>query len=122
MGAFEHHEELADPWKVGYVLGPSSCNYIPDDNSSVMITRTATIAAAGNCLDVDEFQRYRIVKIDEEESYAANCVWVNGRVLLAKGYPRAAKTISEAGYRIIELDVSEFRKLDGGLSCLSLRF
>ncbi len=38
------------------------------------------------------------------------------------GYPNAKKTIEKAGYEIIEVDVSEFKKLDGGLSCLSLRF
>lgn len=81
-----------------------------------------TLAATGGCLRVEEFQQYRILEIEEDESYAANCIWVNGRVLVAKGYPRAARTISEAGYPVIELDVSEFRKLDGGLSCLSLRF
>jgi dimethylargininase len=71
---------------------------------------------------VEEFQKYHILEIDEQESYAANCIWVNGRVLVAKGYPHTSKTISESGYPVIELDVSEFRKLDGGLSCLSLRF
>ncbi len=38
---------------------------------------------------------------------------------------RFGKTLSlikDAGYKTIEVDVSEFRKLDGGLSCLSLRF
>ena len=42
--------------------------------------------------------------------------------LVAKGFPYSQKTIRGAGYPIIEVDVSEFRKLDGGLSCLSLRF
>ncbi|MCD8315985.1 MAG: N(G),N(G)-dimethylarginine dimethylaminohydrolase, partial [Eggerthellaceae bacterium] len=30
--------------------------------------------------------------------------------------------IQDAGYPTIEVDTSEYRKLDGGLSCLSLRF
>jgi len=47
---------------------------------------------------------------------------VNDRVLIPKGYPKARETIENAGYAIKEIDVSEFRKLDGGLSCLSLRF
>ena len=41
---------------------------------------------------------------------------------MAQGYPKAKKAISDLGYPIIELDMSEFRKIDGGLSCLSLRF
>jgi dimethylargininase len=43
-------------------------------------------------------------------------------VLVAKGYPKTKKLIEQAGYKTIELGMSEFRKLDGGLSCLSLRF
>jgi dimethylargininase len=56
------------------------------------------------------------------EQYAANCVWINNNVLVPKGYPVAKAKIKTAGYNVIEVDVSEFRKLDGGLSCLSLWF
>lgn len=52
----------------------------------------------------------------------ANSLWINGKVIVPQGYPLAAKAIKETGYDIIELDVSEFQKMDGGLSCLSLRF
>jgi dimethylargininase len=62
------------------------------------------------------------LRIEDDESYAANCIWINGYVLIATGYPKARRTIEGAGYQVLELDVSEFRKLDGGLSCLSLRF
>jgi len=80
------------------------------------------LVACGEFLSNDELQKFNILKIDEDESYAANCIWVNGRVLIPKGYPKARATIENAGYQIKEIDVSEFRKLDGGLSCLSLRF
>lgn len=60
--------------------------------------------------------------IDEEERYAANCILVNDIVLMPAGFPKTRHLISSLGYDIIEIDVSEFRKLDGGLSCLSLRF
>ncbi len=80
------------------------------------------LVAAGAFLDKQEFQAFDILAIDDEESYAANCIWVNDKVLIPKGFPRAKKTISQAGYATLEVDVSEFRKLDGGLSCLSLRF
>ena len=47
---------------------------------------------------------------------------VNDQVLVPKGFPKSVEMISAQGYPVIELDVSEFQKLDGGLSCLSLRF
>jgi dimethylargininase len=80
------------------------------------------LVACGEFLTNGELQQFNILPIDEDESYAANCIWVNGRILVPKGYPKARTTIENAGYMITEIDVSEFQKLDGGLSCLSLRF
>jgi dimethylargininase len=56
------------------------------------------------------------------EAYAANCVRVNDAVLVAAGYPRMSEALRAKGCRLVHLDMSEFRKMDGGLSCLSLRF
>jgi dimethylargininase len=56
------------------------------------------------------------------EAYAANCVRVNEVVFTAAGYPQMRAALESKGFRVVSLDVSEFRKMDGGLSCLSLRF
>ena len=56
------------------------------------------------------------------ESYAANSLWLNDRVLVPSGFPLTRAAIEKAGGATVPVDVSEFRKLDGGLSCLSLRF
>ncbi len=55
-------------------------------------------------------------------SAAANCVRVNDRVLLALGFPKMRQTLEKLDYDVLTLDMSEFQKMDGGLSCLSLRF
>ncbi|MFO7668253.1 MAG: arginine deiminase family protein [Bacteroidales bacterium] len=68
------------------------------------------------------FSRYERIEVEESESYAANSLWINGTVLVPEGFPVTLEKIKKAGYPTILLDVSEFRKLDGGLSCLSLRF
>lgn len=80
------------------------------------------LVACGEFLKKEEFQKFNILEIDEDESSAANCIWVNDTVIMPKGYLKARATIEAAGYRTREVDVSEFQKLDGGLSCLSLRF
>ncbi len=80
------------------------------------------LVACGEFVSNPEFRKYNILEIPENESYAANCVWINDYVLIPKGYPKAKQIITDAGYSIKELDMSEFQKLDGGLSCLSLRF
>ena len=56
------------------------------------------------------------------EGYAANCVRVNEAVLVPEGYPQMSAALTRRGCRVVRLDMSEFRKMDGGLSCLSLRF
>ena len=80
------------------------------------------LLACGEFLSKEEFKGFNILEIDKDESYAANCIWVNDIVLIPKGFPKAKEVIKDTGYTVKEIDVSEFRKLDGGLSCLSLRF
>jgi dimethylargininase len=64
----------------------------------------------------------RIVRVTPGEEFGANCVRVNDVVLIAAGHPQLQKDLTLTGYQTVILDVSEFRKMDGGLSCLSLRF
>jgi dimethylargininase len=62
------------------------------------------------------------IAVSADEGYAANCVRINDAVLFAAGYPRLQATLERKGYKLLVLEMSEFRKMDGGLSCLSLRF
>lgn len=80
------------------------------------------LLASAEFLTHPDFKSFNTLPVIDSESYAANCIWVNEKVLIPQGYPETKKAIHMAGYELIELDVSEFRKLDGGLSCLSLRF
>lgn len=79
------------------------------------------LLVAGEFINNSIFGRFNNIIIDESESYAANCIWVNDYVLVPAGFPKTKAAIEQAGYQTIAVDVSEFRKLDGGLSCLSLR-
>jgi len=69
-----------------------------------------------------DFDGYELVRIATGEEYAANCIRVNNFVLIAAGFPNFEKSLRALGYQLIVLDMSEFQKMDGGLSCLSLRF
>ncbi|MBQ6621833.1 MAG: N(G),N(G)-dimethylarginine dimethylaminohydrolase [Mogibacterium sp.] len=60
--------------------------------------------------------------VPEEESYGANCLQLNGTVLVPAGCPKVLEYVQSLGYETITVDLSEFRKIDGGLSSLSLRF
>jgi dimethylargininase len=72
--------------------------------------------------DVQEFSGYDLICLDSTEEYAANCLAVNGRILIASGFPGIRRELEQLGYQTMTLDMSEFQKMDGGLSCLSLRF
>jgi dimethylargininase len=69
------------------------------------------------------FAGYRVLQVPlESENYAANCIRVNDFVLFAAGFPQTAAMLAAEGFDLMLLDMSEFRKMDGGPSCLSLRF
>ena len=80
----------------------------------------------GNFISAEGFSKIAgssgIIILDQEESYSANCLPVNDFLLIPRGFPKSKKKIAELGYNIIELDMSEFRRMDGGLTCLSLLF
>jgi dimethylargininase len=71
---------------------------------------------------VDEIAEAENIEVAVTEAYAANCVRVNDEVLVAAGFPDVASALTQRGYRVRALDMTEFAKMDGGLSCLSLRF
>lgn len=80
------------------------------------------LLVCGEFLTKEEFQQYDLLAVEKEESYAANSVWINGTVLVPLGFPKTKEIIEAKGYKVRTVEVSEFQKLDGGLSCLSLRF
>ena len=69
-----------------------------------------------------EFSGYNLLCLNSTEEYAANCLSLNGKILIASGFPRLKRELQLLGFSTIALDMSEFQKMDGGLSCLSLRF
>jgi dimethylargininase len=80
------------------------------------------LLVCGEFIHFPGFERFKQIVVPAQEAYAANSLWINGTVLVPEGFPETRRRIEYAGYPVIGLDVSEFQKLDGGLSCLSLRF
>lgn len=87
-------------------------NYIENNNMLV----------SGEFIEKEDFKKYNHIIIPENEAYAANCIWVNDKVIVPANFKEVEKAVRGAGYEVILVDTSEYRKLDGGLSCLSLRF
>ena len=87
-------------------------NYLENNNMLV----------SGEFVEKEDFEKYNKVEIPVEEAYAANWIWVNDTVIVPEGYPAVLEAVQSLGYKTLLVDTSEYRKLDGGLSCLSLRF
>ena len=91
--------------------------------SGVAYLGSHTLIVTEALANLKQFRGYDLIRVEPGEEYAANCIEVNGLVLMAAGYPRLkAKLRDELDYATVSLDMSEFEKMDGGLSCLSLRW
>ncbi len=97
--------------------------------SNILHLKSGVAYLGGNSLVIiealsttKEFSDYELVHVNSAEEYAANCLYINGRVLIAAGFPNLKKQLENLGYPTMALEMSEFQKMDGGLSCLSLRF
>ena len=72
--------------------------------------------------DEEIFGVYTAVVVPSSEAYAANCLSANGKVLVSRGYPETKSLIEGRGFETIDLEMSEFRKGQGSLTCLSKIF
>jgi dimethylargininase len=99
------------PVKVHKVLHlKSACTYL--GNEVVILSR--------GCFDTNVLQDLRKIIVPRGEEYAADCLAVNETVLIVKGHTETRKLVEKEGFQVEELDVSEFRKGDGALTCLSI--
>jgi dimethylargininase len=89
----------------------SSLNYV--GKNTMLVTRDFAGHPA-----INDFGQ---IVCPEGEEYAANTLLVNGTLIMPAGYPRTRMLLEPLGLPIVELDTSEYRKMDGGLTCLSLR-
>ena len=90
----------------------SAVNYLGDETLLVDIRMA----------DHPALKEYTRFVVPLAEAYAANCLLVNQVVLVPDGFPRTLELIQSTGFKAVVLQVSEYQKMDGGLSCLSLRW
>jgi len=76
---------------------------------------------AENLRDLPCFRQFERLRVPRGEQYAANCVAINGRLLVPRGFAEVERVLRDRDLALVALDMSEFRKMDGGVSCLSLR-
>jgi dimethylargininase len=119
-GIAELAERVA-PWghKVREVFTPPGVLHFKTDCSLLdaeTILSTPRLAASG-CFD-----SYKVIHTAPGEEACANAIRFNDLVLMPAGFPATRDRLVTAGYAVREIGNSECAKLDGGMSCLSLRF
>jgi dimethylargininase len=73
-------------------------------------------------VDPDLFTQYKVLEIDGSEPYAANALRVDEKVIYPLSYPKTSARIQQSGIRVINIDVSEFIKAEGAVTCCSILF
>ncbi len=106
----------------GYTVSVIELTSVLHLKTGVSYLENNCLLAWGEFITRPEFSDFTILPVDDSEAYAANSVWINDRVLVPAGFEKTRSLIESHGYDTLAVEVSEFRKLDGGLSCLSLRF
>jgi len=109
-------ERYGNEWTSVPVTGglhlKSSINHI--GNHTLLVTRA--------CADLSVLKTFEKIVVEKGEEYAANVLFINGNLIVPKGFPETREQLGQADGNLFELDVSEARKMDGGLTCMSLRF
>ncbi len=82
----------------------------------------ATVVISGEEIDPTPFSGFDILTLPEKEAERVSFLPLGKDVLLPADCPLTAKLFQEAGYRLILLDISEIRKAQAGLTCMSVLF
>jgi dimethylargininase len=81
-----------------------------------------TLLLAETTLPPQCFGAACVIMVPAAESYAANCLSVGGTVLMPAGFPVTRRLIEAEASQVIELEMSEIRKADGSMTCLSILY
>ena len=108
---------------------PRGYEVVPVRMDGCLHLKTAVTAAAPDVLlvnpawvDLTPFRGLERIDVDPAEPWAANVVAAGGAVVAAAGFPRTADRLRARGLDVHTVDVSEFQKAEGGVTCKSLLF
>jgi len=112
--------EIAEPrgYSVRHVQTPVGVLHLKTDCATLgdeRILSTRRLAASGI------FDGYDVLLVPDGEEAAANAIRVNDSVLVAGGFEQTRQALAGTGLTVVPVSVTEAAKLDGGLSCMSLR-
>lgn len=104
----------------GYTVVPVRVNGGLHLTTGCGIVNDETVLLNPRWLDASAFRGLRQLHVSQEEPWAANTIRVDSAVCLEEEAPRTIDLVQPYAGSIETLDISEFRKAEGSLSCLSL--
>ena len=118
---FEWLKALLHSWdyKVMAVETPQQVLHFKSD---CCVLDSSTIMATSRLAGKACFSGFRVLTVPSGEEPAANSIRVNDSLLIPDGFPETAEMLVREGYSVVTVPVSQASLLDGGLSCMSLRF
>lgn len=90
----------------------SGCTALPDGR--LIVNR--------KWIDTSDLAGYDLVDVPDDEPWGGDVAFVGDTIVAAKAYPRTIDVLEGAGYVLKPVDVSEFAKAEGGVTCMSLIF
>jgi dimethylargininase len=63
-----------------------------------------------------------VMTVQDDDWYSTNNIVLDDSVIMPEGFPRTEAILKEAGYRPMALEMTEFPKCEGALTCLSILF
>ena len=90
----------------------SACTALPDGR---LLINPAWVVAT-------DLAAFGVMDIAPDEPFAADVLSLGRTVCMAAAFPRTAERVAALGFDVRAVDLTEFAKVDGGVTCLSLVF
>lgn len=112
---------------VQYFKNKLTVPVIPVKVTNALHLKTAASWLGGNQLlvnlegcDVTSFTGFDCIEVKPEDAYAANCLVIGRTAIMPAGFKRVEEALQAIGLIPRPVDMREFEKADGGITCLSL--
>ncbi|NOH02469.1 MAG: dimethylargininase [Chloroflexi bacterium] len=80
----------------------------------------STLLINPSWVDSSHFQGYDLIEVDASEPFAANCLPIQGKVIYPTAFPKTQKRLTQRGYDVANVNLSELAKAEGAVTCCSL--
>ncbi len=115
--------------QLGELLAPYDYRVMPVVTRDCLHLKTAATAAATGIVVLNPawvdralFAHLTVVEVDPTEPFAGNVLQVGDVTICAAAFPLTNRRLAEAGVAVRTVDMSEFAKAEGGVTCCSVIF